>query len=120
LEVRGPIVERFATAAEHATINGCNGDGPVIARNEVRLNRCVKSRSPVRYRTTGPPSGADGASADSVRAVFQRNEVYQNDIARFDPTLKRAEASSPEPRLLVQDNFVRWFDRGEGSCRRWR
>jgi hypothetical protein len=43
LEVRGPIVERFATAAEHATINGCNGDGPVIARNEVRLNRCVKS-----------------------------------------------------------------------------
>ena len=61
MEVRGLIVERFATGAEHATINGCNGDGPVIARNEVRLNRCVKPAAASQVSDNRSTIGADGA-----------------------------------------------------------
>ncbi|MGH2530229.1 MAG: right-handed parallel beta-helix repeat-containing protein [Actinomycetota bacterium] len=111
IEIRGLVVEKFATPAQSATINGCHGARWVISGNEVRLNHaigiCGGSGSLVSDNVVHHQGQMGLAASDSVEAVFERNEVYQNNIARFDPNWEAGGSKfARTSNLVVRDNFV--------------
>ena len=111
VEIRGLVVEKFATPAQRATINGCYGERWIIAGNEVRFNHavgiCGGSGSLVSDNVVHHQGQMGLSSTDSVGAVFERNEVYQNNIAHFDPNWEAGGSKfARTSNLVVRDNFV--------------
>jgi parallel beta-helix repeat protein len=111
VEIRGLVVEKFANPSQRAAIDGCQGERWIIAENEVRLNHgvgiCGGSGSLVSDNVVHHQGQIGLGSGDSVGAVFERNEVYKNNIARFDPNWEAGGSKFARTTdLVVRSNFV--------------